>query len=167
MHVYYAVLSWEGYDIYLAATEDGLCFICTGTEGKKELENWQEKYFLKRRLLRDDNKLEKYITEINDYLLGKTKIFKSPIQLCGTDFQKKVWKELQKIPFGEVRTYTDIATTLNRPQAVRAVANAIGRNPLLFIVPCHRVIRKDGNLSGFRAGVDLKDKLLQLERVSL
>lgn len=99
MHVYYAVLSWEGYDIYLAATEDGLCFICTGTEGKKELENWQEKYFLKRRLLRDDNKLEKYITEINDYLLGKTKIFKSPIQLCGTDFQKKSVERIAKNSF--------------------------------------------------------------------
>lgn len=167
MRVYYTVFHWNEYDIYVAATEGGLCFICTGTEGKEELKIWQKKHFSERMLLKDEAKMAKYTTEINNYLLGKTKKITSALQLCGTPFQKEVWNELRKIPYGEVRTYTNIAEKLNRPEAVRAIANAIGKNPLLFIVPCHRVIRKDGNLSGFRAGVDVKKQLLQLENIPL
>lgn len=167
MHIYYTILHWDDYDIYVAATAEGLCFICTGTEGKEELEQWKEKLFPERILVKDDVLMEKYTIEISSYLNGKTKNFTNPIHLRGTSFQKEVWNELRKVPYGEVRTYTDIAESLNRPEAIRAVANAIGKNPLLFIVPCHRVIRKDRNLSGFRAGVDVKKKLLQLENVSL
>lgn len=167
MHVYYTIIQWDEYDVYMAATEAGLCFICTGTEGEAALKNWQKNNLPERTLVEDSNKMEKYTSEITDYLLGKKKAFTSDIVLFGTPFQKEVWNELQKIPYGETRSYTDIAERINRPDAVRAIANAIGKNPLLFIVPCHRVIRKDGGLSGFRAGVDVKRKLLQLENISL
>src|SRR5690625_6638419 len=74
----------------------------------------------------------------------------------GTNFQIKVWKALQNIPYGQTANYSEIAEAINHPKAVRAVANAIGANPLLIFVPCHRVIGKDGSLTGFRAGIKLK-----------
>src|SRR5699024_2411458 len=81
----------------------------------------------------------------------------------GRDFQTEVWQALQSIPYGKTKTYTDIAAQIGRPQAVRAVGTAIGANPLLMIIPCHRVLAKDGGLAGFRAGVEMKSALLELE----
>ena len=81
----------------------------------------------------------------------------------GTPFQQKVWNELLKIPKGQVRTYQDIAHAIGNPKAVRAVANAIGANTLPIIVPCHRVIRKNGTLGGYRWGIEKKKKLLKKE----
>src|SRR5699024_5789946 len=134
-----------------------------GTEGKEALQNFQKKEFPTRKLCKDAEKMESYKNDISNYLLGESRAFSSNVHLCGTTFQKEVWRQLQAVQYGEVVTYSDIANRMNRPGAVRAVANAIGRNPLLFIVPCHRIIRKDGSLSGFRAGTDLKKKLLALE----
>lgn len=165
--MHYSILRWKQYDVFLAATEVGLCFVSTGTEGMEQLQAWQKKHFPERTLLKDDVKMAPYLVDLKHYLEGKTNSFSSSVHLCGTPFQQQVWEELQRIPYGEVRTYTDIANYINRPEAVRAVANAIGKNPILFIVPCHRVIRKDGNLSGFRAGVDVKRELLRLENIDL
>tara|TARA_B100001123_G_scaffold386378_1_gene460756 strand:+ start:424 stop:705 length:282 start_codon:yes stop_codon:yes gene_type:complete len=82
--------------------------------------------------------------------------------LVGTSFQKEVWQEIQKIPKGETRTYKDIAIAINKPNSSRAVANACGKNPLLITIPCHRVIRSDGNLGGYsgKGGIQKKLKLL-------
>jgi AraC family transcriptional regulator of adaptative response/methylated-DNA-[protein]-cysteine methyltransferase len=82
----------------------------------------------------------------------------------GTPFQQKVWKELCKIPYGQTRTYEDIAKKIGKPKAIRAVANAIGANTLAVTVPCHRVIRKDGSLGGYRWGIAKKKKLLEMEK---
>src|SRR6056297_4265802 len=82
----------------------------------------------------------------------------------GTDFQKNVWRALLTIPYGACCSYSDVAKQIGLPTAVRAVANAIGANPLLMVIPCHRVIRKNGELGGFSAGLDLKKRLLELER---
>jgi len=82
----------------------------------------------------------------------------------GTQFQKKVWQALLTIPYGACCSYSDVAKQIGLPTAVRAVANAIGANPLLMVIPCHRVIRKNGELGGFSAGLDLKKRLLELER---
>ena len=85
--------------------------------------------------------------------------------LKGTKFQLKVWKYLKKIPKGQIRTYSDVAKAINKPKSVRAVANAIGKNPYAPKIPCHRVIRSDGSLGGFtaRGGIKLKKKLLSFE----
>ena len=84
------------------------------------------------------------------------------MKLSGTDFQVKVWRELKKIKKGKVKTYKEIAMAINRPKAARAVANACGKNPLLITIPCHRVIRSDGNLGGYsgKGGIQKKLKLL-------
>lgn len=89
-----------------------------------------------------------------------------PMYLFGTPFQKEVWKELQNIPSGTTCVYQDIANKIGKPKAVRAVANAIGANPIAILVPCHRVIRSDGNLGGYRWGKELKKKLLLREGIT-
>ena len=89
------------------------------------------------------------------------------MKLEGTDFQRRVWKEISKIPFGETRTYKDLATAIGKPNSSRAVANACGKNPYPVIIPCHRVIRSDGKLGGYSGvgGVKKKKELLKLENV--
>ncbi len=107
--------------------------------------------------------LKKTFIELKEYLLGNRLKFDIPILLKGTVFQKKVWEELIKIPYGKVVSYKYIAKKINQPNASRAVGNACNRNPLLIIVPCHRILGNDKSLKGFVIGVDIKEKLLNLE----
>jgi methylated-DNA-[protein]-cysteine S-methyltransferase len=102
--------------------------------------------------------------EIEEYLDGDRKSFSSPLDLRGTPFQIEVWNELLKIPYGETRSYGEIAAAVGRPRAARAVGAAIGANPLPITVPCHRVIGKNGSLVGFGGGLRLKERLLLLEK---
>jgi methylated-DNA-[protein]-cysteine S-methyltransferase len=108
--------------------------------------------------------IKKAATQINEYLAGKRKDFCLPLALHGTEFQKAVWQALQGIPYGETRSYKDIAAAIGRPKAVRAVGMANNRNPIVVIVPCHRVIGHDGSLTGYGGGLPLKQRLLELER---
>lgn len=102
------------------------------------------------------------------YLTGAVLELNLPVGYAtGTPFQQAVWTALQKVPYGETVTYTELATMVGRPTAVRAVASAVGKNPLPLIVPCHRVVRKDGTIGQFRWGVSYKRRLLQLEGISL
>lgn len=115
----------------------------------------------------NDKTLEtnKVISQINEYLDGKRKEF-SIYDLCkaeGTNFQQKVWQELLNIPYGQTKTYKDIAKNIGNEKAVRAVATAIGKNPLMIVTPCHRVIGSDGKMHGYAYGINLKKKLLDLE----
>lgn len=102
-------------------------------------------------------------TQLRAYFQGKRSHFDLPLEFYGTDFQKKVWAELLKIPYGETRSYLDIATAVGNPKAVRAVGAANGKNPISIIAPCHRVIGKNGKLVGFAGGLEVKDQLLKLE----
>lgn len=101
--------------------------------------------------------------EITEYLNGTRRDFDLPLAPEGTEFQKRVWEELTKIPYGQTRSYKDIATALNDPKASRAVGTANGLNPLCIIVPCHRVISSDGSIGGYSAGLAIKKRLLDLE----
>lgn len=84
--------------------------------------------------------------------------------MYGTTFQQQVWNQLENIPYGETRTYKELAEALGCPQSVRSIATAIGRNPLLVLIPCHRVIGSDGTLRGYRGGLEMKEQLLLLEK---
>ena len=108
--------------------------------------------------------IQQAAAQIAEYLAGARKEFSLPLALHGTDFQKAVWQALQKIPFGETRSYKDIAVMIGRPKAVRAVGMANNRNPISIIVPCHRVIGHDGSLVGYGGGLPLKEYLLNLEK---
>ena len=102
--------------------------------------------------------------ELHRYFDGELHEFKTPIAWVGTKFQRQVWEALRRIPFGETRSYTQLAGAVGRPTAVRAVAQANGANPLALIVPCHRVINANGKLGGYGGGLSRKAWLIQHER---
>jgi len=108
--------------------------------------------------------IQKAAAQVKEYFAGKRKQFKLPIAMHGTEFQMAVWQALQKIPYGETRSYKEIAAMIGRPKAVRAVGMANNRNPISIIVPCHRVIGHDGKLVGYGGGLPLKQLLLELEQ---
>jgi len=113
----------------------------------------------------EDNKISKLVKlQLNEYFSKKRKEFSIPLKMEGTIFQKEVWKALIEIPYGQTCSYQDIAIKLNKPKACRAVGGANNKNPIIIIVPCHRVIGKNGSLTGYGGGLDLKEKLLDLER---
>lgn len=102
------------------------------------------------------------IAQLKEYFTGNRTEFELPLGPSGTDFQKSVWAELVKIPFGKTITYSSLARAVNRPKAARAVGNAVGKNPLLIVIPCHRVVAAAG-LGGFSAGLETKKILLKHE----
>lgn len=101
--------------------------------------------------------------QLQAYAAGRLTEFDVRLNPQGTDFQQRVWQALLAIPYGEVRSYKDIALAIGQPKAVRAVGGAIGQNPIPLMIPCHRVVGADGSLTGFRWGLALKKRLLQLE----
>ena len=109
--------------------------------------------------------LEKGLKQIDEYFKGHRKSFSLPLQLEGTEFQTLVWEELLKIPYGETRAYSDIARSIDRPRAIRAVGAACGSNRISLIIPCHRVIGKDGKLVGYGSGLWRKEWLLKHEGI--
>ena len=113
--------------------------------------------------IRDDKGLAEYAEQLQAYLNGKRTHFSFPVDLAGTPFQLAVWKALSEIPYGSTCSYSDIAEHIEKQAAVRAVGAAIGANPLLMVVPCHRVIGKSGQLTGYRGGLDMKKELMMME----
>lgn len=107
---------------------------------------------------------EQAFFELREYLDGKRRQFDFPYQVHGTEFQQKVWRELCRIPYGETRTYQEIAKAIGNPRACRAVGMANHKNPMGIVIPCHRVIGADGRLTGYAGGLDVKRKLLELEK---
>jgi methylated-DNA-[protein]-cysteine S-methyltransferase len=107
--------------------------------------------------------LAEYVRELDEYFAGQRRQFSFPLDLRGTNFQLACWRALLEIPYGETRTYADIARAIAKPKAFRAVGMANNRNPIAIVVPCHRVIASDGTLCGYGGGLDVKRKLLELE----
>lgn len=111
-----------------------------------------------------ENKTSKKVkSQIKEYLNGSRKTFNIPIKLTGTDFQKRVYEETLKIPYGSTKTYGEIANSIGNPKSMRAVGMALNKNPIWIIIPCHRVIGKNNKLTGFAGGIDKKLSLLKLE----
>jgi methylated-DNA-[protein]-cysteine S-methyltransferase len=102
--------------------------------------------------------------QLREYALGKRKTFDLNLDPIGTEFQKKVWKAMREIPYGETMTYGDLARAIGSPKAFRAVGGACNRNPIAIVQPCHRVVGSDGKLTGFFGGLALKQKLLDFEK---
>ena len=115
------------------------------------------------RLAESPRRMRPYVEELNEYFAGKRRRFSFPLDLRGTEFQLACWRALLAIPYGETRTYADIARAVGKPRAFRAVGMANNRNPVAIVVPCHRVIASDGTLCGYGGGLDVKRKLLELE----
>jgi epoxyqueuosine reductase len=115
------------------------------------------------RFQESEKTLQNYVRELDEYFAGQRREFSFPLDLRGTDFQVACWRALLAIPYGETRSYRDIAQVVGRPQGFRAVGMANNRNPIAIVVPCHRVIASDGTLCGYGGGLDVKRKLLVLE----
>ncbi len=111
----------------------------------------------------DSEVIETTISQLNEYLSGARQDFGIPLLLIGTEFQKKVWEELRKIPYGKTRSYIDLSRSIGNEKAIRAVAAANGANALSIFVPCHRIIGSKGELTGYAGGLQAKKKLLKLE----
>jgi len=148
-------------ELLLAADADGLAgawFV--GQQHQPDAQAWRRQA--------DHPLLLQAQTQITQYLAGARQTFDVPLSLKqGTAFQQRVWQALQAIPFGQTRSYSDIAQALGAPQAVRAVGAAIGRNPWIMLVPCHRVLGAKGALTGYAAGLARKQSLLSLEAAQL
>ncbi|MFT3904809.1 MAG: methylated-DNA--[protein]-cysteine S-methyltransferase [Steroidobacteraceae bacterium] len=142
----------------LIATDAGLAAILWENDDPRRVR-------LQDAIRRDDHPILHLATQqLEEYFAGRRRRFDLPLQFSGTPFQKQVWQALLEIPFGQTRSYADIARRLNNPNAVRAVGAANGRNPLSIVAPCHRVIGANGTLTGFAGGLATKAFLLELER---
>ena len=119
------------------------------------------------RLHESEPALAPYVRELDDYFSGKRREFSLPLDLRGTEFQLACWQALLEIPYGETRSYRDIARAIGHPHAYRAVGMSNNRNPVAIVVPCHRVIASSGSLCGYGGGLDLKRKLLDLEQANV
>lgn len=126
--------------------------------------SFNNKAIIKDAINKETEIIKQTIQQINEYLNGARKSFNIKINPKGTEFQKSVWNELTKIPYGETRTYKDIAIKIKNPKAYRAVGNANNKNPIGIIIPCHRVIGSKGELTGYAGGLKIKQKLLQIEK---
>jgi AraC family transcriptional regulator of adaptative response/methylated-DNA-[protein]-cysteine methyltransferase len=149
--------------ILVAASQKGVCAIFLGDDPDQLARNLQEQ-FPKADIIGGDAEFEKLVAQVAGFVESPGVELKLPLDIRGTAFQQRVWKELQRIPAGETASYSDIANRIKFPKAVRAVAKACGANTLAVAIPCHRVVRTDGNISGYRWGVARKKKLLALEK---
>lgn len=159
----WAILTYEKWHLYVAKTTKGLCYVGSPGQSYTELENWVQKRFPQSILLENEEALHPYLEELNEYFAGIRRTFSLPVDVHGTAFQLAIWEALNQIPYGRTSSYSDIAKVIQKPTAVRAVGTAIGANPVLITVPCHRVIGKNGSITGYRGGVEMKEFLLQLE----
>ncbi|MBB4824581.1 methylated-DNA-[protein]-cysteine S-methyltransferase [Sporosarcina luteola] len=163
MDIYWTNFKHHEWQMVVAATKKGICYISSNQSSFDELEDWLKKRIPKAICYENPEKLHHCTRELAAYLDGTLNVFSMSVDLFGTGFQQDVWNALQQIPYGTTTNYADIAASIGRPSAVRAVGGAIGANPILIAVPCHRVIGKNGKLTGFRGGLDMKKKLLELE----
>ncbi|WP_334332491.1 methylated-DNA--[protein]-cysteine S-methyltransferase [Companilactobacillus sp. HBUAS59544] len=156
----YQLFNFKNHQYIIAGNDDSLQFIGSWDKGVTELRSFFPDY----QIIEVKKGLEKYQDQLKEYFNHQRTTFTMPLEFNGTDFQKAVWKQLLEIPYGQTRSYTQIAQAIGRPNSVRAVGSAIGKNPLLIVVPCHRVLTKDNRLGGYRGGLEMKQALLQLEK---
>lgn len=165
MQIGYTVTSTTLGKVLVAATERGVSAIYLG-ENEKALVDELRKEYAKAEIVRSTDGNENWIREVVRRVEGNAPSVDLPLDVQATAFQRRVWQELQKIPRGTTRTYTQVARALGKPRSVRAVARACATNPVSIVVPCHRVIRTDGTLAGYRWGLQRKQKLLEREAAS-
>jgi methylated-DNA-[protein]-cysteine S-methyltransferase len=154
--IYYTRIESPLGPLLLAGDDAGLQQIVFASEGKRAQPkpDWQQ----------DASRFSQVITQLEKYFAGQLETFDLPLAPQGTPFQQKVWSELCIIPYGETISYGELASRIGNPKASRAVGLANGSNPIPIIIPCHRVIGSNGKLTGYGGGLDIKEKLLALEK---
>ncbi len=149
--------------LLIAATGSGVCSIKFG-ESEDILTSNLAGEFSRAEINRNNEELSPYFRQIDAYLTGSQKSVSFPLDIHATTFRMKVWNELKKIPYGQTRSYSQVAQSIGQPRAVRAVASACAANPVAIVTPCHRVVHNDGSISGYRWGVERKKTLIEMEK---
>lgn len=159
--IYYTKLQTPLGELYISSNDGEIIDVSLSDLDFKKKNEKQDRIYQPTELV-----LIEAEKQLGEYFNGDRTSFSLPLRLIGTSFQRNVWQELCKIPYGEIVSYQDVATNINNKKAVRAVGQANRRNPIPIIVPCHRVIGKNKSLTGYAGErIDLKEKLLQLEGV--
>jgi AraC family transcriptional regulator of adaptative response/methylated-DNA-[protein]-cysteine methyltransferase len=153
---------WLGA-VLVAASDRGVCAILLGDDASGLVSDLQDR-FPKALLSGGDAAFERLVAQVVAFVEAPSTGLDLPLDIRGTAFQRRVWQALREIPLGATTSYAEIAQRIGRPQSARAVGQAIAANPLAVVIPCHRVVRTDGSLSGYRWGVERKNKLLRCER---
>ncbi|MBI3189286.1 MAG: methylated-DNA--[protein]-cysteine S-methyltransferase [Ignavibacteriales bacterium] len=149
--------------IYVASTENGVCKISLPKENRKDFINWIDEHISLDAVVDNRSRNKEVIDQLNRYFNGKLAKFNLQLDMLGTPFQVRVWKELVKIEYGTTITYKQLAKRVKTPQAFQAVGRANACNPLPVIIPCHRVLGAGGSLVGYASGIKTKEFLLRLE----
>lgn len=163
------VVRWHGFPtpfgrMYVAASERGLVKLSWRQPGDDAFVAWLEERFPGRLVVHDPEGLAEAERQLREYFAGARDRFDLPVDLCTvSDFDRRVLEAARGISFGQVVPYAELARRIGRPKAARAVGGALGRNPVGIVVPCHRVVRKDGGLGGYGGGVEYKERLLTIE----
>lgn len=163
--IFFTEYTYKNWRTIIAATKKGICYLGLEHSTIDELKHYCGKHYSSYTLVDSKNELRSYIEELKQYFEGGRTSFSIPFDIKGTNFQQKVWKALCDIPYGETKCYSEIAENIGNANSTRAVGVAIGKNPLSVIIPCHRVIGKNGSLTGFSGGLDVKAKLLRHEGI--
>ena len=162
MQIHYTIVGSPLGRLLVAATERGISALYLGKDDGP-LESSLRKEYPRAEIQRDRNGLEGWVGKILEHLRGREPNLDLPTDVQATAFQRRVWEELRRIPYGTTRTYSQVARAIGKPKAIRAVARACATNPVSVVVPCHRVVREDGNLAGYRWGLERKLALLEHE----
>jgi AraC family transcriptional regulator, regulatory protein of adaptative response / methylated-DNA-[protein]-cysteine methyltransferase len=163
MRIAYAIADSPLGRVLVAGTERGVCSVSLGSQDAA-LEALLAAEFPHATIRRDDALIRPWLDEVLASLQGRPPLLTFPLDTAGTPFQREVWQELRAIPAGERRTYGEVAARLGKPRAARAVANACAANPVAIVIPCHRVVRGDGRIGGYRWGAERKRALLASEQ---
>ncbi|MBW4673493.1 MAG: methylated-DNA--[protein]-cysteine S-methyltransferase [Desmonostoc geniculatum HA4340-LM1] len=161
-NIHFAVGECSLGSILVAKSDRGICAIFLGDEPDALTRNLQDR-FPQANLIGGDTEFEQLVSKVVGFVEAPALGLDLPLDISGTAFQQRVWQALQKIPHGSTVSYTDIAKCIGLPKSVRAIAQACAANPLAVVIPCHRVVRHDGALSGYRWGVERKRTLLERE----
>jgi AraC family transcriptional regulator, regulatory protein of adaptative response / methylated-DNA-[protein]-cysteine methyltransferase len=163
--IVFTVMNTPYGELLVAATQKGLCSIKFGKSGD-DLAGLLRNEFPRAEILTDKGELAPWVQKLQQYFSGFADLLTIPLDVQATAFQLRVWEELRCIPFGETRSYAQVANAIGKPKAVRAVASACAANPVALVTPCHRVIHSDGSISGYRWGTERKKALLEAERIT-
>ncbi len=163
MQISYTIVSCPLGKVLVAMTERGVCMVGLG-ESEELLQQELANDYPAAQIQRVEGQVHTWVSTILDYLNGRAPSLDLPVDVRATAFQWQVWRALQAIPVGSTRTYSELAEAIGHPRAARAVGNACANNPVSLVIPCHRAIREDGSLGGYRWGLERKKRLLDQER---
>lgn len=166
MRIIYTIVDCPLGRMLVAATEKGICAV-SFSDSDAELEAALAEEYPAAKIHRDDGGLGEWVSTLLRHLDGQQPHLDLPLDVRATAFQYRVWEALQSIPYGATRTYGEIAEAIGRPKAARAVGRACATNPASLVIPCHRAVRQDGRLGGYRWGVERKQFLLTQEKANI